>query len=293
MQTFLPFSSFRRSAEVLDPRRLGKQRVEVLQILRALLFPDYGWQSHPVVCMWRGFDEALVRYGLEVVDVWLALGFSDSVGPLLREFLPRGRTDARSEEELARIGSLPSWLGWEALHRSHRSQLVRKDPAFYRARFPDVPDDLPYAWPPPVPFTMPLSPVSAWVVRARSRQAFTLFRRENVVGLPAMDDAGSKGARQVDAFRNGMRVGDAVLVPERNRLHVATLRGQASVHPRAGLAHRRRVEWHGVLDKRAFALPARFQDPRLVFAVHDEQDPRALVACHSSREEGLGGLSHP
>src|SRR3712207_7307101 len=32
-------------------------------------------------------------------------------------------------------------------HLSHRSALVRKDPARYRPLFPEVPDDLPYVWP--------------------------------------------------------------------------------------------------------------------------------------------------
>lgn len=38
MQTFLPYKSFEQSAACLDNKRLGKQRVEVLQILKAL--PD-------------------------------------------------------------------------------------------------------------------------------------------------------------------------------------------------------------------------------------------------------------
>ena len=33
MQTFLPFADFAETAAVLDHRRLGKQRIEVLQIL--------------------------------------------------------------------------------------------------------------------------------------------------------------------------------------------------------------------------------------------------------------------
>ena len=36
MQTFLPYPDFARSAQALDMRRLGKQRVEVLQILGTL-----------------------------------------------------------------------------------------------------------------------------------------------------------------------------------------------------------------------------------------------------------------
>lgn len=53
MQTFLPYKSFAESAACLDNKRLGKQRVEVLQILKALHNPSYGWQNHPAVKMCR------------------------------------------------------------------------------------------------------------------------------------------------------------------------------------------------------------------------------------------------
>lgn len=53
MQTFLPSPNFTQSAQFLDPQRLGKQRVEALQILTALTNPAYGWQHHPAVQMWR------------------------------------------------------------------------------------------------------------------------------------------------------------------------------------------------------------------------------------------------
>src|SRR5205814_10681154 len=66
MQTFLPYPSFERTARVLDVRRLGKQRVEALQVLRAQHIPNYGWRHHPVVKMWRGHDEALVYYGVTI-----------------------------------------------------------------------------------------------------------------------------------------------------------------------------------------------------------------------------------
>ncbi len=53
MQTFLPYPDFKRSAKVLDYRRLGKQRVEALQILKALQVENYGWRNHPIVKMWK------------------------------------------------------------------------------------------------------------------------------------------------------------------------------------------------------------------------------------------------
>ena len=42
MQTFLPYADFIASAEVLDQKRLGKQRVETIQVLRGLTTPGYG-----------------------------------------------------------------------------------------------------------------------------------------------------------------------------------------------------------------------------------------------------------
>jgi hypothetical protein len=81
VQTFLPFESFAETAAVLDQRRLGKQRVEVLQILRALTRDGYGWRSHPAVLMWKGHEEALGAYGRAIVDAWTALGFSGGRRP--------------------------------------------------------------------------------------------------------------------------------------------------------------------------------------------------------------------
>jgi hypothetical protein len=149
VQTFLPFYDFADSAASLDPRRLGKQRVEALQVLRGLTVPGYGWRRHPAVRMWAGYEEALVGYGLQVCRTWCAAGRADTcAGSLLRDFTTRVRdAPVRPQQELARAGELPPWLGDPAFHRSHRSALLRKDPAFYRERFPGVPEDLPYVWP--------------------------------------------------------------------------------------------------------------------------------------------------
>jgi hypothetical protein len=148
MQTFLPYADFAETARVLDPRRLGKQRVEALQVLRALTVPGYGWRHHPVVRMWRGYEEALTRYGLEICRQWCALGHRDTCAATLTvEYQEAKHTDIpRDQAVLARAGALPPWLGDPEVHRSHQSALVRKDPAYYRPLFPDVSDDLPYVW---------------------------------------------------------------------------------------------------------------------------------------------------
>lgn len=148
MQTFLPYADFERSAQALDQKRLGKQRVEVIQVVRGLTRPGYGWRHHPAVLMWRGHEEALGRYGLTICEVWTERGFGDTcAATIVADLREAGVTALRSEADLAAAGALPPWLGDEEFHRSHRSALVRKDPGFYAPLFPGVPDDLPYVWP--------------------------------------------------------------------------------------------------------------------------------------------------
>ena len=148
MQTFLPYADFERSARSLDLKRLGKQRVECIQVVRGLTRSDYGWRHHPAVLMWKGHEEALGRYGFTMCQVWTERGFADTcastIGADLRE---AGVQTVRTQPELAAAGALPSWLGAPEFHRSHQSALVRKDPEHYRPLFPDVPDDLEYWWP--------------------------------------------------------------------------------------------------------------------------------------------------
>ena len=137
MQTFLPFSDFAESARVLDYRRLGKQRVESLQILKALTTPDYGWKNHPATKMWRGHIHALAEYSVAMCDEWLRRGYKDTC----REKILTQIAD------IPLITGLPNWLGDEALHASHRSNLLRKDPDYY-AQFGWTDDpEAPYVWP--------------------------------------------------------------------------------------------------------------------------------------------------
>lgn len=169
MQTFLPYADFARSARALDAKRLGKQRVETIQVVRALTVPGYGWAHHPATLMWKGHEEALGRYGIACCEVWTELGFGDTcAATILADLAAAGVRGIRSQAELAEAGALPAWLGDEAVHRSHRSALVRKDPGHYRPLFPDDPDDLPYVWPVRSPA----------VVEAEQRRAENAVRRQ-------------------------------------------------------------------------------------------------------------------
>lgn len=137
MQTFIPDPDYHNSAAVLDTKRLGKQRVEVLQILKALTIPDYGWKNHPAVRMWRGYEQRLVDYGLCICSEWVERGYKDTCFSKIFAF-----RDPDCDEPV----TPPPWVTPE-LCRSHQSNLIRKDPDHYGPLFPDVPDDLPYVWP--------------------------------------------------------------------------------------------------------------------------------------------------
>ena len=100
--------------------------------------------------MWTGHVEALAAYGLVVAGVWTERGRADTTAAtIVADLAEAGLPPPRPQAELAAAGELPSWLGDEAFHRSHRSALRRKDPEWYGPLFPDVPDDLEYVWPRP------------------------------------------------------------------------------------------------------------------------------------------------
>ena len=135
MQTFMPYASFAMSAAVLDRQRLGKQRVEVLQLLKALTAGG-GWSHHPAALMWRTYTNALVEYGVEVCNVWRERGYVDTCRDKIEAYRISGRRVV-----------LPPWYGDEAVHASHRSNLLRKDFNHYSQFGWSEPPDLPYVWP--------------------------------------------------------------------------------------------------------------------------------------------------
>jgi hypothetical protein len=138
MQTFLPLPDYVQSAQMLDNKRLGKQRVECLQILKALHDPSYGWQSHPAVKMWEGHVQSLVEYSLKVCLEWRARGFNDTCLDKIAEFIDPNTYWPPNPK--------PPWLN-EEFCRSHQSKLKSKLPEHYDKLFPAVPNDLPYVWP--------------------------------------------------------------------------------------------------------------------------------------------------
>jgi hypothetical protein len=194
MQTFVPYADFEASARALDAKRLGKQRVEVIQIVRALTVPGYAWSQHPAVLMWKGYEEALGRYGLTMCEVWLELGFGDTCAATIAADLAAfGIPEIRSEAELAAAGALPPWLFDAAVQESHQSALVRKDPEFYRKLFPDVRPDLDYVWP----------VRSAAVIEREERQRENARKRQARAEQKILDELARAKRRRSAAAKRG------------------------------------------------------------------------------------------
>ena len=136
MQTFLPYADFQKTAECLDFRRLGKQRVEAKQILNCLLDnsekSSKGWSNHPAVKMWSGYEEALKLYHNTMISEWIHRGYKNN--------MPMFEIDESNVE-------YPPWFGVERFHESHQSNLMRKNYFHYLEFFGEMRDDLNYVWP--------------------------------------------------------------------------------------------------------------------------------------------------
>lgn len=143
MQTFVPSPVFAECANVLDRKRLGKQRVETLQIAKVIAGETSGWSTHPAIAMWRDKPEALMAYQTAICKRWTSFGYRDTC--LEKTAIILG-VPPLSEFSLV-SNALPVWIGRDDVHMSHRSNLLRKLPEHYRQFWPDEPDDLPYVWP--------------------------------------------------------------------------------------------------------------------------------------------------
>ena len=142
MQTFLPSKSFVQTAEALDYRRLGKQRVETMQIMKAFTRASGGWVNHPAVKMWRGFGWALLEYQRAVCGEWVSgRGFKDTCMDKTIEIYNALPAHLKNE------GVYPPWMSRDEIYEAHRSMLIQKKPDHYQPLWPETPTNLEYVWP--------------------------------------------------------------------------------------------------------------------------------------------------
>ena len=154
MQTFLPYADYAASARVLDRQRLGKQRVETLQIMNALM-TGKGWVSHPATLMWRRYEWALLQYQFHICREWVDRGYKDSCYEKTKAVYDQHRRWTEEKD-------WPYWTGSERFHLSHQSNLLRKDYVYYSQYFPGVPIDMDYVWPEPMADYKKINQIPWW-----------------------------------------------------------------------------------------------------------------------------------
>lgn len=173
MNSFLPFQDFKASAECLDNKRLGKQRVECFQMLSVLVYPleaktylplsklytwvpilqeealryketrPRAWSNHPAVRMWRGYEETLFDYLTHCCHEWVIRGYQDNVLSNAADLY--ATFQALHGKELRIL--YPPWLGDNRLHSSHRAALKLKYPTWYNKYGWEETPQMNYWWP--------------------------------------------------------------------------------------------------------------------------------------------------
>jgi hypothetical protein len=133
VNTFFVHPNPKVTARLLDDKRLGKQRIECIQIIDTLEGRSKSWINHPAVKMWRGYTDALKDYFNIMVEEWIE----------------RGKNNNLEFYELKEDPEYPPWADMEKIWFSHQSRLLSKDPVFYAGKFnpPKYCLDYGYIWP--------------------------------------------------------------------------------------------------------------------------------------------------
>jgi hypothetical protein len=130
MQTFLPHSTYKRSAQALDNKRLNKQILEGYQILNVNSGTSKtgGWRNHPAALMWKNHEGSLLDY----------------INEMINEAKVRGINTKGNENNIKtlfnKVGDMwnydaPAWmhdnLKLLRVITTHRYNLFKKDPLYY------------------------------------------------------------------------------------------------------------------------------------------------------------------
>lgn len=119
MQTFLPLANFYETAKCLDYRRLGKQRVEAMQLINIIegKSKSKAWKNHPCALMWSDYVNCLKVYHDTIIKEWIRRGYKNNMKlynlPLDSDVY------------------FPRWFGREDFHSRHRAALLAKNPEWY------------------------------------------------------------------------------------------------------------------------------------------------------------------
>lgn len=163
MQTFIPFSNFKKSARCLDRLRLGKQRLEAKECVQvnrqrknktplpglterycAFLWTRY--RNHPSALMWSENEFALCLYGIEVCREWERRGYNDNTKHYFVHVMVSDYDCDNLKDAYDRV-EMPNWWGRFDVHASHMAVLYQKNPEFYGPQWVEFFKRTPYTWP--------------------------------------------------------------------------------------------------------------------------------------------------
>lgn len=152
MQVFLPYPDFKQSVQCLDKSRLGNQ---IWRECKTIM--NGGWINHPASRMWINHKHALAVYMWEGLAE-LRRRNDINIGAAIR--LKLYLTDIFPHPTMPRTLNTdytpPPFLGVDSFHKSHRLNLLFKNPEWYSKFFPEpIPLTKPeYIWPSGLPYTV-------------------------------------------------------------------------------------------------------------------------------------------
>jgi hypothetical protein len=153
MQTFLLSDNHTLTAQLLDYKRLGKQRLECTQLMDVLLRKagllndgKTGWNNHVAIDYWydeknkQNYLPALILYTDVMIAEWVKRGYNNTLE------INKWKTLVKIHPNLFNFG-LPPWTtNSEKIIESHRARVLQKDENFYFAKFVEFDISVPENW---------------------------------------------------------------------------------------------------------------------------------------------------
>ena len=174
VNTFLPFSDFKKCAQVLDKKRLGKQRVEAMQLIKILEYIDsctFLEQKSEMIIVNKDKRQVIFFNGDTPFSVrsdfskgkprfvsWINhpalkmwVGYTNALKEytniMIQEWIFRGYNNTMKIYDLPEKIEYPWFIYWDMLQLSHLASLNRKDPSFYSFNVPEEYTKYTYIWP--------------------------------------------------------------------------------------------------------------------------------------------------
>lgn len=142
MNTLWTWTKYSQTFDSLSDEMLGAQRLQAESLLKTLMGAEDEWAKHPVIYMWKGYEPALIIYGMMSCREWtFGLGNADHA---FWTFARRG-TELIKDKQYRYVR--PPWMDDKDFIRSHRSHLRRIDPGHYGDQWENTPENMPLLWP--------------------------------------------------------------------------------------------------------------------------------------------------